>query len=81
VQVDDASYADNDGYSANNQFMIPIFNTSGLTQGPHTVSLINTGSNGQYVGVDLVGDASITAAFLDLRSLLGRVAIRGWKHR
>ncbi|KIM58538.1 hypothetical protein SCLCIDRAFT_128034 [Scleroderma citrinum Foug A] len=54
VQVDGESYADNDGYSVNNQFMIPIFNTSGLAQGPHSVSLINTGSSGQYVGVDMV---------------------------
>ncbi|KAL4079231.1 hypothetical protein J3A83DRAFT_4086283 [Scleroderma citrinum] len=54
VQVDNASYTDNNGYSANNQFQIPIFNSSGLTQGSHTVSLINTGSNGQYVGVDLI---------------------------
>lgn len=70
MQVDGESYADNDGYSVNNQFMIPIFNTSGLAQGPHSVSLINTGSSGQYVGVDMVSDASIScfSRFILLRS-------------
>ncbi|KAG6335425.1 hypothetical protein ID866_3672 [Astraeus odoratus] len=37
--------------------MVSLFNTSGLTQGTHTVSLVNTGSAdqaGQYVGIDLI---------------------------
>ncbi|KAL4068205.1 hypothetical protein J3A83DRAFT_4096765 [Scleroderma citrinum] len=54
VEVDGASYPNNNGSSANNQFMVSLFNTSGLTQGSHTVSLTNTGTNGQYVDIDLI---------------------------
>ncbi|KIM58543.1 hypothetical protein SCLCIDRAFT_1218490 [Scleroderma citrinum Foug A] len=54
VEVDGATYTNNSGSSANNQFMVSLFNTSGLTQGSHTVSLTNTGTNSQYVDIDLI---------------------------
>jgi len=58
VEVDGANYPDNNGASTNNQFMVSLFNTSGLSQGSHTVSLTNTGTNGQYVDIDLVSGLS-----------------------
>ncbi|KAL4068208.1 hypothetical protein J3A83DRAFT_4401894 [Scleroderma citrinum] len=61
VQVDGAIYANNNGYSANNQFMVSIFNTSELTQELHTVSLTNTGTSGQYVDIDLYSGSGWSA--------------------
>ncbi|KAG6331384.1 hypothetical protein ID866_7707 [Astraeus odoratus] len=64
VQVDTDNYPNNNGSSTDNEFMVSLFNISGLTQGTHNVSLINTGSTGQYIGIDLivwqseVGDAN-----------------------
>jgi len=57
IEVDGANYPNNNGSSVNDQFMVSLFNLSGLTQGSHTVSLTNTGTNGQYVDIDLVSDS------------------------
>ncbi|KAG6331383.1 hypothetical protein ID866_7706 [Astraeus odoratus] len=55
VQVDSATYSNNNGYSATNEFMVSLFNVSGLTQGSHTVSLTNTGTGDlPYVDIDLI---------------------------
>ncbi|KAI6135335.1 hypothetical protein EV401DRAFT_524907 [Pisolithus croceorrhizus] len=55
VQIDDETYGPYDGYSAVDQFLVPIFNISGLNQGAHQLTLTNTGSGTTlYVGADLI---------------------------
>lgn len=80
VEVDGASYPNNNGNSANSQFMVSLFNTSGLTQGSHTVSLTNTGTNGQYVDIDLVSDLFYRFA-TRTRMVVGRVGIGGREYQ
>ncbi|KAF9227463.1 hypothetical protein BS17DRAFT_775527 [Gyrodon lividus] len=54
VEVDSASYANNNGDSANALFQQSLFNMSGLAQGMHAVNLINTASGNLYVDIDLI---------------------------
>ncbi|KAG6330082.1 hypothetical protein ID866_9007 [Astraeus odoratus] len=56
VQVDDTTYSNNNGYSTDNQIMVPIFSSGTLSQGTHTVALINTATTASqlYLDVDLV---------------------------
>ncbi|KAI6003313.1 hypothetical protein F5J12DRAFT_722726 [Pisolithus orientalis] len=55
VQVDDNTYGPYDGYSVEEQFMVPIFNITDLNQGTHKLTLTNTGSGTTlYVGADLI---------------------------
>ncbi|KAH7888794.1 hypothetical protein F5I97DRAFT_1935252 [Phlebopus sp. FC_14] len=54
VQVDDATFANNNGDSPNNLFQQSLFNLSGLSQQLHTVSITNTASGGLYVDIDLI---------------------------
>ncbi|KAF9233527.1 hypothetical protein BU15DRAFT_80018 [Melanogaster broomeanus] len=56
IELDSASYPNNNGYSANSLFQQSLFNMSGLTQGMHTMNLINTAtsSTNMYVGIDLI---------------------------
>ncbi|KAI5985099.1 hypothetical protein EDD15DRAFT_2374597 [Pisolithus albus] len=55
VQIDNVSYGPYDGYSAVEQFRVPIFNVSGLNQGTHQLTLTNTGSGTTiYVGADVI---------------------------
>ncbi|KAG1866692.1 hypothetical protein F4604DRAFT_2023231 [Suillus subluteus] len=57
VSVDGANYAGNNGQSNNALFQQVLFNQSGLTQGLHTVSLMNTAAANTttpYVDIDMV---------------------------
>ncbi|OJA07835.1 hypothetical protein AZE42_06353 [Rhizopogon vesiculosus] len=55
VTVDSQSFSNINGESNVNLFQQVLFNQSGLTQGLHTVSLMNTGSgNTNYVDIDMV---------------------------
>ncbi|KAI5985100.1 hypothetical protein EDD15DRAFT_2374598 [Pisolithus albus] len=55
VEIDDVTYGPYSGYSAVDQFIVPIFNVSGLNQGTHQVTLTNTGSGTTiYVASDFI---------------------------
>ncbi|OAX44144.1 hypothetical protein K503DRAFT_730129 [Rhizopogon vinicolor AM-OR11-026] len=55
VTVDNQSFSNINGQSNVNLFQQVLFNQSGLAQGLHTVSLMNTGSGGtNYVDIDIV---------------------------
>ena len=54
VAVDNQSYSNINGDSSASLFQQVLFNQSGLAQGMHTVSLTNTGSNSEYVDIDMV---------------------------
>lgn len=55
VKIDDVTYGPYDGYSAVDQFMVPIFNVSGLNQGTHHLTLTNTGSGTTiYLATDFI---------------------------
>ncbi|KAG6330227.1 hypothetical protein ID866_8862, partial [Astraeus odoratus] len=54
VQVDDAVYANNNGYSSTFLYRMLNFNITGLTQQMHSVTVINTGTGGAIVSIDWV---------------------------
>ncbi|KAI6101743.1 hypothetical protein EDD16DRAFT_1648138 [Pisolithus croceorrhizus] len=55
VQIDNDTYGPYNGYSAVDQFLVPIFNISGLNQGTHQLTLTNTGSGSTiYVAADAI---------------------------
>ncbi|KIJ67685.1 hypothetical protein HYDPIDRAFT_83283 [Hydnomerulius pinastri MD-312] len=54
VSVNGQTYANNNGYANPYTFQQVLFNTSGLAQGTHQVLITNTGTNNQYVDIDLV---------------------------
>jgi len=55
VTVDNASFSNINGQSSVALFQQVLFNQSSLSQGLHTVSLMNTGSGStDYVGIDMV---------------------------
>ncbi|KIJ67686.1 hypothetical protein HYDPIDRAFT_25166 [Hydnomerulius pinastri MD-312] len=53
VEVDGNSFAGSNG-EGNNLFQQSLFNTSGLTQGMHTVILTNTATGSLYVDIDMI---------------------------
>ena len=57
VQVDSQTYANLNG-EGNNVFQQPLFNTTGLGQGMHTVKLTNTATGSLYVDIDMVRQPS-----------------------
>ena len=61
VQVDSATFSNLNG-AANNLFQQSIFNMSTLSQGMHSLKLTNTGSEGQYVDIDMVSRRLPTSA-------------------
>ncbi|KAI6160357.1 hypothetical protein EDD17DRAFT_833719 [Pisolithus thermaeus] len=71
VQIDDETYGPYDGYSAVDQFLVPIFNISGLNQGAHQLTLTNTGSGTTlYVGADLVSELQFFCTYYTISTVL-----------
>lgn len=54
VQLDDNTYGPYTGYSAASEFMQVLFNYTTLSQGWHNLTLTNTGTNAEYVDIDLI---------------------------
>ncbi|KAI5988701.1 hypothetical protein EDD15DRAFT_2371026 [Pisolithus albus] len=54
VQLDDNTYGPYTGYSAAAEFMQVLFNYTTLSQGMHNLTLTNTGTNAEYVDIDLI---------------------------
>ncbi|KAI6099324.1 hypothetical protein EDD16DRAFT_1659336 [Pisolithus croceorrhizus] len=54
VQLDDVTYGPYTGYSAASEFMQVLFNYTTLLQGLHNLTLTNTGTNSEYVDIDLI---------------------------
>ncbi|KAI6033401.1 hypothetical protein EDC04DRAFT_2571707 [Pisolithus marmoratus] len=54
VQLDGATYGPYNGYYPTQEFLQVLFNRSGLTQGMHSLTLTNTGTNGTYADIDLI---------------------------
>ncbi|KIK21507.1 hypothetical protein PISMIDRAFT_12265 [Pisolithus microcarpus 441] len=54
VQLDGNTYGPYDGYYPTQEFLQVLFNTTGLTQGMHNLTLTNTATNSSYVDIDLV---------------------------
>ncbi|KAH7927506.1 hypothetical protein BV22DRAFT_1031695 [Leucogyrophana mollusca] len=54
VTVDGETYPNNNGQSDTFYFQQVLFNMTGLTQGMHSVQIENTGTNAQYLDIDLV---------------------------
>ncbi|KAI6115571.1 hypothetical protein EV401DRAFT_1975134 [Pisolithus croceorrhizus] len=54
VQLDDVTYGPYTGYSAASEFMQVLFNYTTLSQGLHNLTLTNTGTNSEYVDIDLI---------------------------
>lgn len=54
VQLDGNTYGPYDGYSPTQNFLQVLFNSTGLTQGMHNLTLTNTATNSSYVDIDLI---------------------------
>ncbi|KAH7913448.1 hypothetical protein BJ138DRAFT_1146014 [Hygrophoropsis aurantiaca] len=54
VTVDGETYPNNNGQSNTFFFQQALFNMSGMTQGMHSVKIENTGTNSQFLDIDLV---------------------------
>ncbi|KAI6033400.1 hypothetical protein EDC04DRAFT_2868874 [Pisolithus marmoratus] len=54
VELDGATYGSYTGYYPTQEFLQVLFNQTGLSQGMHNLTLTNTGTNGQYVDIDLI---------------------------
>ncbi|KAI6017971.1 hypothetical protein BKA83DRAFT_4316342 [Pisolithus microcarpus] len=54
VQLDGNTYGPYDGYYPTQEFLQVLFNTTGLTQGMHNLTLTNTATNSSYVDIDLI---------------------------
>ncbi|KAI5990835.1 hypothetical protein F5J12DRAFT_897632 [Pisolithus orientalis] len=71
VQLDSATYGPYDGYYPTQEFLQVLFNQTGLTQGMHNLTLTNTGTNGTYVDIDLVGILFLSSPFSDVENEMG----------
>ncbi|KAI6039734.1 hypothetical protein EDC04DRAFT_3140744 [Pisolithus marmoratus] len=54
VELDGATYGSYTGYYSTQEFLQVLFNQTGLSQSMHNLTLTNTGTNGQYVDIDLI---------------------------
>lgn len=61
ITLDDQPYAQNDGHSDEDIFQDVLFSTTGLTNGPHTVSIADSvvDPSRQYLDIDWVRLGSV----------------------